>query len=112
MDIIKYNKDRQMGTTNEITQKPAIETITGKLIQSERRYDSYDYKNNKCFVELKTRNVNHNTYPTTMITASKLDFIKRYPKMDYYWFFSFKDGLYFHKYDSTVNYKIAMGTRS
>ena len=96
MNQIKYQNDRTFGTANEDTQQPTIEVITGKLKKSERRYDAYDYSNDECFVELKSRKVKHDTYPTTMISTNKLDFIKKYPTKTYYWFFSYEDGLYYH----------------
>ncbi len=105
-------EDKKFGSANEISQQPLIESIVGKVRKSDREYDVYDYHNRYCFIELKSRNIAHNAYATTMIGAGKLAFIKKHPEKEYYWFFKYTTGLYYHKYDPTYKYEIKFAGRN
>jgi hypothetical protein len=87
--------DHLFGFRNEVVLKESIEKITGPLNQLGR-WDPFDYANDKCFVELKSRNCMSNTYQTTMVGMSKISACTEL--FDYYFFFKFNDGLFYWKY--------------
>lgn len=64
------------------------------IIKSSSKYQKYDYKGNKCYYELKSRNNNHNSYSTTLIPYNK---IMENEKQIF--LFKFNDGLYYIEYD-------------
>ena len=111
MDLNKYFKDKETGSQNEQDCQSAIQSVVGHVIRSTYRYDAYDYSNEEYFIELKSRNCNHNTYDTTMISLSKIDFIKKHPDKKYMFFFKFIDGLYYHQYNPSYNYEVKVSGR-
>jgi len=52
-------------------------------------------------IELKTRRIRHDQYPTTMVGQNKIDYCSS-PNVDYYFAFNFSDGLYYIKYDRAL----------
>jgi hypothetical protein len=62
-----------------------------------------DYTNEAktVYVELKTRRVKSNQYPTTIVGVNKINFCKDADK-NYYFAFCFEDGLYAIKYDKEL----------
>lgn len=63
-----------------------------------------DYTNlgRTIYVELKTRRIKHDQYPTAIIGLNKLKWCQRDPTKEYYFVFCYTDGLYYIKYDDTV----------
>jgi hypothetical protein len=84
-----YGKEKESEVLPKIKQFFKDDTI----IQSEKRYEKYDYKGLKLY-ELKSRDCGLNSYPTTMIPVDKC--IK-----DIILLFNFNDGLYYIEYDET-----------
>jgi hypothetical protein len=76
------------------------------LIQSKSKTALFDYEGEKICVELKTRRNAYNKYPTTMIGINKLEYCEDKDK-DFYFCFSFTDGLYYWKYDKNDLEKIS-----
>ena len=87
--------DHSFGFKNEVLLKESIETVTGPLNQLSR-WSPFDYSNDHCFVELKSRNCMLSTYPTTMVGMNKIK--ECTGAFDYYFFFKFTDGLFYWKY--------------
>jgi hypothetical protein len=52
-------------------------------------------------VELKTRRIRHNEYPTALIGKNKIDFCSD-PTKSYYFVYSYKDGLFAIKYNKDL----------
>lgn len=67
-------------------------------------YAPFDFrtKNKKIFIELKTRNNTKDKYPTTMVSQSKVNIAKEYPKKTFIFCFKFTDGLYYIYYDKDL----------
>ena len=92
--------DLSLGMRGEENCKPLLEIHFGNKINYTKPYHPYDYFFEKSFIELKTRRVRHDCYKTTIIPLSK---VKRMKKgYNYYFAFSFLDGLYIFKYDEDL----------
>jgi len=95
--------DLALGLANEDRQFGLIERLVGcGLAKDENRFASFDYHNHDKtkFAELKTRRIRHNQYPTTLISADKIAHIE--DGKEYYFIWSYTDGLYYLKYDKEV----------
>jgi len=62
------------------------------------------------YYEVKSRNCNHDKYPTTMIGVNKFEFAKLTDK-NVLFIFCFKDGIYGYEYTIYNNFKRGMGGR-
>ena len=95
----QYKKDYSDGVKAENKCKEPLEKVFGKLIPTGR-YCFYDYENENYIIELKSRNINHNQYPTAMINHSKIiKWKKKCPHKQFISAFLYKDGLYYWKYN-------------
>ena len=61
-------------------------------------YSTYDFESDTTMYELKSRNVNYKTYPTSIIAKDKIN--ERSKKNIF--LFNFKDGLYYIEYNSEL----------
>ena len=95
--------DLAFGTANEDTIKNQIETIVGTPLIKQGGYSVMDYTNDikTIYVELKTRRINHDTYPTALIGANKIEFCSD-PSKAYYFVFCYSDGIYYIKYNDSL----------
>jgi hypothetical protein len=105
--MASFKNDYAFGISNEDT---VLEIITkyfndGVITKAASPYSKYDFKGDKCYYELKSRNCSYNTYPTTIIPASKI--MKDNKE---YFLFSFTDGLYYIEYDETVFSAFSIGS--
>ena len=96
-------EDRLFGGASEDANHSKIEEFTGTKLNINKGYATMDYidQAKTVFVELKTRRVRHNAYPTTIVGVNKISFCKDESKK-YYFVFSFLDGLYGIKYDKEL----------
>tara|TARA_B110000261_G_C13046735_1_gene342534 strand:- start:211 stop:612 length:402 start_codon:yes stop_codon:yes gene_type:complete len=103
------------GEENEIKYKSDIEKIVKCNLDLTTKFHTFDYENKdeKILVELKCRNCFKNNYPTTMIGMNKIN--KSKIKLDegykIFYFFHFKDGLYYIEYNNQLKYEINDGFR-
>jgi hypothetical protein len=74
------------------------------------RYSTFDFKGNQKYIELKTRRVNYNKYPTTMIGYNKIMKALEINE-DVYFIFNFTDGIYYYKFDKEYELEIKKGGR-
>ena len=89
----QYKKDYEFGKLKEKELKKIVEDFfNDELIESNKRFDKYDYKGKKYLYELKSRNCNYNKYETTLIPSNKI--FDKY----HIFLFNFTDGLYYIKY--------------
>ena len=63
--------DLSFGKDNEIRVKQRLERLFGPL-QETQPMDEFDFKNDGFYIELKTRRVTKNKYPTTMVGENKV----------------------------------------
>ena len=69
------------------------------------KYYEFDYYNESMFIELKTRNITFNQYPTLMFGKNKFikgeELLKDKPDLDIIYLFNLKDGLYYWLHKSS-----------
>lgn len=95
----QYKIDRKNGLIAEDESMERLERIYGKLKKTDR-YCYFDYENDRYIIELKSRNCNHNSYPTAMINLPKIEKWKRFdPERKFIAAFLYKDGLYVWEYN-------------
>ena len=95
--------DLAFGTRNEDTIKNQIESIAGTPLIKQGGYSVMDYTNDAktVYVELKTRRIKHDDYPTALIGANKIEFCSD-PTKNYFFVFCYSDGIYYIKYDASL----------
>ena len=91
---VKFGADNEIKVIDIIKRHWKDDTIT----KTTDRYCKYDFENENCIWELKSRRNTKNKYPTTIIPEHKL--IDN-PK-DYYFVFYFTDGCSYIKYDKEL----------
>ena len=69
MNKIKQN-DLVVGEKSENEMITYFSKFFGKL-DFTSKYDNFDFYNDEFYIELKTRNINHNQYPTLYFSESK-----------------------------------------
>ena len=91
--------DLRMGLQSEKDIKPILEAKFG-MLEKTSTYHPMDYQGD-VWIEIKTRNVKKDTYPTTMLPYSKIVFAKTADKP--VWFiFVFTDGIYYIEYSEEL----------
>jgi hypothetical protein len=95
--------DLQFGDESEQRHLNQFSTLVGASLTKTPPFHPMDYTNdgNTIFVELKTRRIRHDQYPTALIGKNKIDFCSDETKT-YYFCFCYNDGLYYIKYDPEV----------
>jgi len=95
----KYAEDRKFGTSEEDKQLDKLKTAFGDDLEKiQSRWSRMDYKSSNCYVEMKSRRCNHNTYETTMVGEGKLKYAEK-REVPTYFAFNFQDGIYYWKYN-------------
>jgi hypothetical protein len=88
-----FKKDYLFGKEKE---KEVLEIIKIKfennIIQSTNNFERYDFKGDKYYYELKSRNNTYSAYPTTLIEKAKII------NDNIIFLFNFTDGLYYIRY--------------
>ena len=103
-----YNVDRKFGFSEEDKLFDKIKSIYGEKLQKTSQFSKVDYADENTLIEMKSRRNKHNTYPTTMISKSKVDYMldsnKRCIAL-----FNFTDGLYSIEIDKETKKKFNLG---
>jgi len=95
--------DLSFGLSSETNNRAVIEQFLDVTLEKTDSYSVMDWADNNktVYVELKTRRIRHDTYPTAIIGANKVAFCSD-PNKEYYFCYSYLDGLYYIKYDAEV----------
>ena len=96
--------DLVFGPAGERTVLKDLQSLLGDdITKIEDKYSVMDYtnSNNTTYVELKSRNIPHHKFDTTIIGNNKIAFCTD-PNRSYYFAFNFSDGLYYIKYDKDL----------
>jgi hypothetical protein len=100
MATATFASDYSFGTANEDVVRGRLEKALGTNLTKRGGFASFDYDNGSTvFAELKSRRISHTTYPTTLIGANKVDVAAANPSRQYWFCFSYSDGLYGIRYD-------------
>lgn len=96
-------EDLEYGHTSEANVHPQLEALVSRPLQRTSHFHIFDYTDdgNTVYLELKSRRVPHNRYPTALVGKNKVDGCKDTTK-DYYFCFQYEDGLYFIKYEPSL----------
>jgi|DEB0MinimDraft_10_1074344.scaffolds.fasta_scaffold07724_3 hypothetical protein len=90
----KFNNDYEKGISNEDRVLEFLNKDNNdKFFKCSKNYE-FDFMNLEYTIELKSRNNNYNTYPSTMCGYNKLKIAEENPDKKYKFLFLFKDGLY------------------
>ena len=92
--------DLKFGYTHERNVLERLQTQFNSTLMRGGTYDTMDYTNpaKTLFIELKSRRINHNQYPTAIIGRNKVRFCSD-PTKEYYFVYNYEDGLFYIKYD-------------
>ena len=90
--------DLSFGLEKESGCLPKLESIFGKLEHTKGLFSLWDYENTNVIIEIKSRRVSKNHYPTTIISQKKIDAMLKDPRESYA-IFNFTDGLWGYPID-------------
>jgi len=95
--------DLLFGRGNEWNNKTVLETYLSTDLYARGYYDTFDFsdKQQTIFVELKSRRVRHDDYPTAIIGANKVEACSD-PNKTYWFAYAYTDGVYILKYDKEL----------
>ena len=95
--------DMMFGLGSEARNKITLETFFGRGLIKTGDYDPMDFTDvgKTIFIEMKTRRIPHNQYPTALIGKNKVDFC-RVSNAECYFVFVYTDGLFYIKYDPAL----------
>jgi hypothetical protein len=104
-----FKEDHANGLKNEQDHKSFLEEAFGSpLTKDTNPYAAFDFFNETktMFVELKCRGIDHDRWPTALISANKVAFAKRGLKEDptkrYYFVWIYRDGIYYLPYEEEL----------
>lgn len=96
MPILHPNKinDLKFGDNNECSLLPLFRKQYGADIKkSTYRYSFFDYSDDQTLLELKSRRINHDKYPTALCNLEKIKKLAQDPRQAYL-IFSYLDGVF------------------
>ena len=93
--------DLEFGTKSELTNHEILEHFLNTTLNRKGGYATFDFEDptKTVFVELKTRRIKHDAYPTTMIGLNKIQFCELERDVDYWFAYCYTDGIWVIKYD-------------
>jgi len=95
--------DLDYGTANEHTKQVKLESFFNKPLTRRGGYSTFDYDDGATlYVELKSRRIPHNKYPTAIIGANKVETAEKNPNRAYWFCYAYEDGIYGIQYSKRV----------
>lgn len=87
--------DLAYGIANERSKQTILESFFHKPLTRRGGYSTFDYDDGATlFVELKSRRIPHNKYPTAIIGANKVEIAEKNPSRKYWFCYAYEDGMY------------------
>ena len=95
--------DIVLGSDSESRNFLTLQRYLSTTLQHNGTYAVMDFSNptKTVYVELKTRRIRHDEYPTALIGKNKIDFCSD-PAKSYYFVYDYKDGLFAIKYNKAL----------
>lgn len=88
-------EDLAYGTKSEEKNQSNLEQLFGKKLIYRGKFAEFDFDDGATFfVELKTRRIPHDMYPTALIGANKVATARNNPNRTYWFCFAYEDGIY------------------
>lgn len=101
--IPTLKNDLAYGTSNETTQQSTLETFFKTKLTRRGGFSTFDYDNGSTlYVELKSRRIPHNKYPTAIIGANKVASARENPDKTYWFCYAYEDGVFGIQYDKDL----------
>ena len=98
--MASLSNDLSFGKKSELSCKDKLDKFFATNLIHRGGFSTFDYDNgSNIFVELKTRRIPHNMYPTAIIGANKVQAASKNPDNTYWFVYQYSDGLYGIKYD-------------
>ena len=95
---MSFVTDYAFGKTKEEQALQKICRFFNEEIHPTTEWCRWDFESDFAIYELKSRNVNSNTYPDVMVGYNKIQPIRK----NQYFLFNFTDGLFYIKYDEEL----------
>jgi hypothetical protein len=94
------SEDLAFGLASESRNRATIEAFLNVTLHKTGTYDAMDMcdDDKTIFVEMKTRRIRHNDYPTALIGKNKIDFCES-SGADCYIIYVYTDGIFYIKYN-------------
>jgi hypothetical protein len=95
--------DLAFGLQSEHNNKATLEGFFGCGLKKTGQYDPMDYTDEAqtIFIEMKTRRIPHDQYPTALIGKNKVDFCEK-SAASCYFVYVYSDGMFYCKYDKAL----------
>lgn len=95
--------DLAFGLGSEEKNKKTLETFFRCGLKKTGQYDVMDWSDEAetIFIEMKTRRVKHNQYPTALIGKNKVEFCEKSNAICYF-VYVYLDGMFYVKYDKAL----------
>jgi hypothetical protein len=98
--------DRAFGAEGELNVGESLNRQFNTTLERRGGFYTFDYggtlpTGRTIELELKTRRIRHDQYPTTMVGRNKIEYCSN-ANTDYYFVFNFSDGIYYIKYDKAL----------
>lgn len=112
------NNDLKFGSQSEKASHECLEEIFGKLLNTKDNaemgeYFEFDKYNDKYYIEIKSRRIRHNQYPTLIFGKNKLlkgdEIISNNPDIRIFYLWKCNDGIYGWEHRSTDFFISKMG---
>lgn len=95
--------DLAYGTANEQEKQTKLETFFKTKLVHRGGYSTFDYDDGSTlFVELKSRRIPHNKYPTAIIGANKVETASNNPNRRYWFCYAYEDGMFGIEYNKEL----------
>lgn len=93
--------DLEFGIKSEMTNHEILEGFLNTSLNRKGGYSVFDFEDptKTIFVELKTRRIRHDQYPTALIGLNKIQFCEFDRDVQYWFVFCYTDGIYAIKYE-------------
>ena len=93
------SQDLMFGLKSEENIKSTLEQFFGCGLKKTDKYASMDFVNEPktIYIELKTRRIRHNQYPTALIGKNKVDFCEK-SNAKCYFVYVYVDGVFYIEY--------------
>ena len=100
---MSYLNDLAFGRQSEANVQSRLETYFERKLVRGGRFAPFDYNDGSTlFVELKTRRIPHNKYPTAILGANKVEIAEKNPSHQYWFCYSYEDGIFGIPYSKEV----------
>ena len=96
-----YQTEKKFGIKSENDNIKLISSFFNQEFKKTSLYHPIDFISNTHYLEIKSRTNSYNKHPTTLFPLSKINYIKKHPKLAIF-VFIFTDNIYYINYDEKL----------